>query len=47
MRRAQHAAERDVVGNFGVSGKGWMFWTAVVVIVGIVVFGMLGWIFWF
>lgn len=29
----RHAAERDVVGNFGVHGKGWMFWTAVVVIV--------------
>ncbi len=23
-----HSAERDVVGNFGVRGKGWMFWGA-------------------
>src|SRR4051794_7654829 len=31
-----HAAERDVAGNFGVRGKGWLFWTAVCVIVLIV-----------
>ncbi len=44
----QHAAERDVVGNFGVhGGKGWLFWTAVVVLVAIVVISLLGWIFWF
>ena len=30
----QHAAERDVVGNFGVRGKGWMFWGAVIYLVG-------------
>lgn len=41
------AAERDVVGNFGVSGKGWLFWTALLVIVAIVAFSLLGWIFWF
>ena len=28
-----HAAERDVIGNFGIHGKGWVFWVAVVVIV--------------
>jgi len=28
-----HSAERDVVGNFGVHGKGVLFWIAVVVIV--------------
>jgi cytochrome b subunit of formate dehydrogenase len=28
-----HSAERDVVGNFGVRGKGLVFWVAVVVIV--------------
>jgi hypothetical protein len=28
----QHAAERDVAGNFGIHGKGWLFWVAVVVI---------------
>lgn len=46
-RHTQHAAERDVVANFGVRGKGWMFWGAVVVIVGIVAFSLLGWILWF
>jgi cytochrome b subunit of formate dehydrogenase len=29
----RHAAERDVVGNFGVRGRGLVFWIAVVVIV--------------
>jgi hypothetical protein len=28
-----HASERDVVGNFGVHGKGVVFWIAVAVIV--------------
>ncbi len=42
-----HRAEHDVVGNFGVQGKGWLFWTALVIIVAIVVFSLLGWIFWF
>lgn len=36
-----HAAERDVVGNFGVRGKGWMFWGAVVVITIIVIGGVV------
>ena len=42
-----HSAERDVVGNFGVQGKGVMFWTALVVIVAIVAFSLLGWILFF
>jgi hypothetical protein len=42
-----HAAERDVVGNFGVRGKGWLFWSALLIIVAIVAFSLLGWIFWF
>jgi hypothetical protein len=42
-----HSAERDVVGNFGVQGKGWLFWTALVIIVAIVGFSLLGWILWF
>jgi hypothetical protein len=42
-----HAAERDVVGNFGVHGKGWMFWTALVAIAAIVAFSLLGWALWF
>jgi hypothetical protein len=37
----QHSAERDVVGNFGVRGKGWMFWGAVVVITIIVIGGVV------
>jgi hypothetical protein len=36
-----HSAERDVVGNFGVRGKGWMFWGAVVVITIIVIGGVV------
>jgi cytochrome b subunit of formate dehydrogenase len=36
-----HAAERDVVGNFGVGGKGWVFWVAVVVIVLIAIGGVV------
>jgi hypothetical protein len=47
QRHTLHAAEHDVVGNFGVSGKGWLFWTAVVVIVAIVGFSLLSWILWF
>jgi len=43
----RHAAERDVVGNFGVHGKGWMFWTALIVIVAVVAISLLGWILWF
>ena len=27
-----HAGERDVVGNFGVHSRGWIFWVAVVII---------------
>ena len=38
---------RDVVGNFGVHGRGWMFWTALVVLAAIVAISLLGWIFWF
>jgi hypothetical protein len=36
-----HAAERDVVGNFGVHGKGWVFWAAVVVIAVIAIGGVV------
>ena len=43
----RHAAERDVAGNFGVRGKGWLYWGAVGVLVLIVVGSLLGWIFWF
>jgi hypothetical protein len=46
-RHTQHAAEHDVAGNFGLSGKGWLYWGAVAVLVLIVVVSLLGWIFWF
>ena len=36
-----HSAEQDVVGNFGVRGKGWMFWGAVAVITLIVIGGVV------
>jgi hypothetical protein len=36
-----HAAERDVVGNFGVRGKGLMFWIAVAIIVVIGIGGVV------
>ena len=36
-----HAAERDVVGNFGVHSKGWIFWTAVVVIAIVAIGGIV------
>jgi hypothetical protein len=36
-----HAAERDVAGNFGVHGKGWLYWVAVAVIVLIVIGGVV------
>jgi hypothetical protein len=42
LRKEQQA----VVGNFGVSNKGWMFWGAIVILV-VVVAGMLSWIFLF
>jgi hypothetical protein len=47
QRHTLHAAEHDVVGNFGVSGRGWLFWTTLVVIVAIVAFSLLSWILWF
>ena len=43
----RHAAERDVVGNFGVRGKGPTFWIALVIIVAIVAVSLLGWILLF
>jgi hypothetical protein len=41
-----HAAERDVVGNFGVHGKGWLYWSAVAVIVLIMLGGVLSLALW-
>ena len=36
-----HAGERDVVGNFGVHSKGWIFWVAVVIIAVIAIGGVV------
>jgi hypothetical protein len=36
-----HSAERDVVGNLGVRGRGWLFWVAVVVVVLVVIGGVV------
>jgi hypothetical protein len=44
---ARHQGERAVAANMGVSGKGWMFWTAIIVIVAIVVISLVTWIFVF
>ena len=40
-----HSAERDVAGNFGVRGKGPLYWIAVGVIVLIVIGGVVSFIF--
>jgi cytochrome b subunit of formate dehydrogenase len=39
--QTMHSAERDVVGNFGIRGKGLMFWIAVVVIAVIAIGGIV------
>jgi hypothetical protein len=44
QRHTRHAAERDVVGNFGIRGRGAMFWIAVVVLVVIVAVSLFTWI---
>jgi len=36
-----HAGERDVVGNFGVHSRGWIFWVAVVIIAVIAIGGVV------
>jgi hypothetical protein len=33
--------QRDVVGNFGIRGKGWVFWAALVVIFAIGIAGVV------
>jgi hypothetical protein len=39
---ALHQREHAVAANMGLSGKGWMFWTAIVVVVVLVFFAVLG-----
>ena len=40
-RYAQRQAERDVAGNFGLRGKGWVFWTALVMIFALGIAGIV------
>jgi hypothetical protein len=44
---ALHQEQRAVAANFGVQSKGWLFWTAIVVLVVLVFFALLGMAFWF
>lgn len=44
---ALHQSEHAVMANMGVSGKGWMFWTAIVVVVVLVLFAIFGMALWF
>ena len=37
---AQQHEERDVVGNFGIHAKGWVFWVALIVIFAIGIAGV-------
>jgi hypothetical protein len=44
---ALHQEQRAVAANFGAQSKGWMFWTAIVVLVVLVFFAVLGMALWF
>jgi hypothetical protein len=44
---ALHQEQRAVAANFGLEGKGWVFWTAIVVVVVLVCFAVLGLALWF
>jgi hypothetical protein len=44
---ALHQEQHAVAANFGVQNKGWMFWTAIVVVVFLVFFAILGMALWF
>ena len=39
---ALHQEQHAVAANFGVQSKGWMFWTAILVLVLLVFFAVLG-----
>lgn len=43
---ARHKEQQAVVGNFGVTSKGWMFWGAIAILL-VVAAGLLSWIFLF
>ena len=47
QQHTRHAAERDVVGNYGIRGRGPMFWISLVVLVVVVAVGLLSWILLF
>jgi cytochrome b subunit of formate dehydrogenase len=40
-RYAQRESERDVAGNFGLKGKGWVFWTALIAIFALGIAGVV------
>jgi hypothetical protein len=40
-RYAMQHEQRDVVGNFGIRGRGWVFWTALLIIFAIGFAGVL------
>jgi hypothetical protein len=44
---ALHASEHAVAANMGIASRGWMFWTAIVVVVVLVFFAVLGMALWF
>ena len=44
---ALHEDQRAVMANMGVAGKGWMFWGAIVIVVAMVFFAILGMALWF
>jgi hypothetical protein len=47
QNHTRHAAERDVVGNFGIHGNGAKFWIALVLIAVIVAISLGVWILLF
>ena len=45
---ALHQEQHAVATQIGLAGtKGWVFWTAIVVVIAVVVFAVLGLAFWF
>jgi hypothetical protein len=44
---ALHQEQRAVAANFGLERKGWVFWTAIVVVVVLVFFAVLSLALWF
>jgi hypothetical protein len=44
---ALHQEQHAVAAQMGVSGKGWMFWGAIVILVALVFFAVLGLALWF